>query len=148
MAESSSQSATIPGCTLRDVAATLGITERAAFGIVNDLVTAGYVLKDKDGRRNRYQVQAHLPLRVATGRKRSVGETLEILVDSVAPKQGRTARDNAPRGASGKRQRRAPRDPNGRSSSRFPVPRCGFRAIPYTRSDRIRTPIPTFSYTR
>jgi hypothetical protein len=25
---------------------------------------------------------------------------------------------------------------------------CGFRAIPYTRSDRIRTPIPTFSYTR
>src|ERR1035438_7045970 len=27
-------------------------------------------------------------------------------------------------------------------------PKCGFRAIPYTRSDRIRTPIPTFSYTR
>jgi hypothetical protein len=26
--------------------------------------------------------------------------------------------------------------------------KCGFRAIPYTRSDRIRTPIPTFSYTR
>ena len=25
---------------------------------------------------------------------------------------------------------------------------CEFRAIPYTRSDRIRTPIPTFSYTR
>jgi hypothetical protein len=28
------------------------------------------------------------------------------------------------------------------------VLQCGFRAIPYTRSDRIRTPIPTFSYTR
>ena len=37
-----------------------------------------------------------------------------------------------------------------RKGATFPVPRpdCGFRAIPYTRSDRIRTPIPTFSYTR
>ena len=84
-----------PGVRLRDIAATLGITERAAFGIVNDLVTAGYVLKDKDGRRNRYQVQAHLPLREAMDRERSVGELLEVLVDSATPKQGRKARDNA-----------------------------------------------------
>jgi DNA-binding IclR family transcriptional regulator len=84
-----------PGVRLRDIAATLGITERAAFGIVDDLVTAGYVLKEKDGRRNRYQVQAHLPLREATGRERSIGEMLEILVDSAKPKQGRKARDNA-----------------------------------------------------
>jgi DNA-binding IclR family transcriptional regulator len=52
-----------PGIRIRDVAATVGITERRAFGIVGELATAGYVVKEKDGRRNRYRVQAHLPLR-------------------------------------------------------------------------------------
>ena len=84
-----------PGVRLHDIAATLCITERAAFGIVNDLVTAGYVLKHKDGRRNRYQVQTHLPPQEASGRQRSVGDMLEVLVDSATPKQGRKARDNA-----------------------------------------------------
>ena len=44
-----------PGARLRDIAASLGITERSAHGIVNDLAAAGYVVKQKDGRRNRYQ---------------------------------------------------------------------------------------------
>jgi DNA-binding IclR family transcriptional regulator len=83
-----------PGVRLRDIATTLGVTERATFGIVNDLVTAGYVLKDKDGRRNRYQIQAHLPLREASGRQRSVGEMLDILVDSATPERSHEARDN------------------------------------------------------
>ena len=51
-----------PGARLRDIAASLGITERSAHGIVTDLADAGYVVKQKDGRRNRYQIQAHLPL--------------------------------------------------------------------------------------
>jgi len=51
-----------PGVRLRDIAATLDITERSVFGIVTDLITAGYVTKEKDGRRNRYQIQGHLPL--------------------------------------------------------------------------------------
>ena len=51
-----------PGVRLRDIAAGLGITERSAFGIISDLVVAGYVVKEKDGRRNRYNIQAHLPL--------------------------------------------------------------------------------------
>ena len=51
-----------PGARLRDIAATLGITERRAHGIVTDLTQAGYLIRQKDGRRNRYQVQAHLPL--------------------------------------------------------------------------------------
>ena len=50
-----------PGVRLRDIAAALGITGRNAFGIVADLTTAGYVLKDKDGRRNRYRIQVHVP---------------------------------------------------------------------------------------
>ena len=52
-----------PGARLRDLAASLGITERSAHAIVADLAEAGYVVKQKDGRRNRYQIQAHLPLR-------------------------------------------------------------------------------------
>jgi len=71
-----------PGMRLRDIATMLGITERSAFGILNDLVTAGYVIKEKDGRRNRYRVQHDLPLRETLGRKRSIGEVLAILVDS------------------------------------------------------------------
>lgn len=52
-----------PGIRLRDIAAELSITERHAYGIVADLTEAGYLLKEKDGRRNRYRVRTHLPLR-------------------------------------------------------------------------------------
>ena len=63
-----------PGIRLRDIAASLDITERSAFGIITDLVEAGYVVKEKDGRRNRYRVQAHLPLPEPAARERTVGE--------------------------------------------------------------------------
>jgi len=42
-----------PGVRLRDIAATLDITERSAYSIVTDLTASGYVVKAKDGRRNR-----------------------------------------------------------------------------------------------
>jgi Mn-dependent DtxR family transcriptional regulator len=42
-----------PGVRLRDIAARTGVTERTAYGIVTDLTEAGYVVKHKDGRRNR-----------------------------------------------------------------------------------------------
>ena len=51
-----------PGTRLRDIAAALGITERSAHSIVTDLTEAGYLIRHKDGRRNRYQIQAHLPV--------------------------------------------------------------------------------------
>ena len=73
-----------PGVRLRDIAAMVGITERSAYGIVTELATAGYVVKERDGRRNRYRVQAHLPLREAIGRERTVGEVLDLLVDANA----------------------------------------------------------------
>jgi hypothetical protein len=62
-----------PGTRLRDIAARLdiavrlGITERSAHGIITDLTAAGYLVRQKDGRRNRYQIQAHLPLPEAGG---------------------------------------------------------------------------------
>jgi MarR family len=74
-----------PGARLRDIAASLDITERSAFGILTDLVEAGYVVKEKNGRRNRYQVQAHLPLPEPDSRERTVGEILALLTGTDAP---------------------------------------------------------------
>jgi len=74
-----------PGARLRDIAARLDITERSAYGIVTDLAQAGYIVKQKDGRRNLYQIQAHLPLPEPTGRERTVGEVLALLAGDNAP---------------------------------------------------------------
>jgi hypothetical protein len=71
-----------PEVRLRDIARTLGITERSAFGIVTDLTTAGYIVKDKQGRRNRYWIQAHVSLRDEIGRERTIGQLLAVLVDA------------------------------------------------------------------
>jgi hypothetical protein len=74
-----------PGVRLRDIAAKLDITERSAYGIVTDLARAGYIVKQRDGRRNRYQIQAHLPLPEPTSRERTVGEILALLTGDDAP---------------------------------------------------------------
>jgi predicted transcriptional regulator len=68
-----------PGMRLREIAARVGVTERTAYGIVTDLTEAGYVVKHKDGRRNRYQIQAHLPLPEPDSRERTIGEILTLL---------------------------------------------------------------------
>ena len=73
-----------PGVRLRDIAASLNITERSAFGIIMDLVEAGYMVKEKNGRRNRYHIQAHLPLPEPDGRERTVGEILALLTGTDA----------------------------------------------------------------
>jgi hypothetical protein len=73
-----------PGGRLRDIAARVGITERSAYGIVTDLAEAGYIVKQKNGRRNRYQIQAHLPLPEPTRRERTVGEVLALLAGTGA----------------------------------------------------------------
>lgn len=62
-----------PGVRLREIADVLGVTERRAFGIVNDLTKGGYVVKQKDGRRNRYRIQNHLPLPAPIGREPTIG---------------------------------------------------------------------------
>jgi DNA-binding Lrp family transcriptional regulator len=69
-----------PGVRLRDIAAAVGITERSAHDIVTDLVDDGYVIKDKAGRRNRYRIQEHLPLRDPISQEPTIGEMLDLLV--------------------------------------------------------------------
>jgi hypothetical protein len=69
-----------PGARLRDIAAVAGVTERRAHAIVTDLIDAGYVVKEKTGRRNRYRIQKDLPLRDPIDRQRTIGELLDLLV--------------------------------------------------------------------
>jgi DNA-binding MarR family transcriptional regulator len=78
-----------PGIRLRDIAAAVGITERAAHRIVSELVEEGYVLREREGRRNRYQVVPELPLRHPLVSEREVGDLLKVLLRS--PRQA-TAR--------------------------------------------------------
>lgn len=68
-----------PGARLRDIAQSVDVTERRAHGIVSDLVTAGYVVKQKEGRRNRYTIQSHLPLPENSESPRTIGELLDLL---------------------------------------------------------------------
>ncbi len=77
-----------PGARLRDIAARLEITERRAFGIVTDLTDAGYIVKEKDGRRNRYRIQNDLPIPETIGRQRTIGEILEMLTDTATREAG------------------------------------------------------------
>ena len=74
-----------PDARLIDVAAALGITERSAFAIVNDLARAGYVVKRKDGRRNRYEVQSHLLVPGPVIRSTTVEQLLALLVGDRNP---------------------------------------------------------------
>ena len=76
-----------PEVRLRDIAASLGITERRAHDIVNDLTQGGYVIKEKEGRRNRYQVQNHLPLPEALEQEAAIGEVLGVLTGRPSRRQ-------------------------------------------------------------
>jgi len=69
-----------PGARLHDIAAKLDVTERSAPGIIADLVDDGYVVKDRDGRRNRYRIQEERPLQEPISAQRTVGEMLDLLV--------------------------------------------------------------------
>ena len=67
------------GVRLRDIGERVGITERAAHRIVAELADAGYVTRQRNGRRNYYTINAHLPLPDPIAREQNVGELLEIL---------------------------------------------------------------------
>jgi DeoR/GlpR family transcriptional regulator of sugar metabolism len=71
--------ATNPTARLRDIATIVGVTERTAAQIVNDLEQAGYVTKTRVGRNNEYEVHSDLPLRHPQHRHRTVGELIAFL---------------------------------------------------------------------
>jgi DNA-binding MarR family transcriptional regulator len=67
-----------PDARLPDIAGRLGITERSAHSTVTDLAEAGYLIRQKEGRRNRYQGQAHLPVPGPGTREPAIGEVLAL----------------------------------------------------------------------
>lgn len=69
-----------PEVRLRDVAARVGITERAVQRIVTDLESEGYLVVSKEGRRNRYAVRFDQPLRHPIERHRSVRALIELVL--------------------------------------------------------------------
>ncbi|GAB4451704.1 MAG: MarR family transcriptional regulator [Armatimonadaceae bacterium] len=68
-----------PDLRLRDVAAMVGITERAVQRIVADLEDAGILTREKEGRRNRYEVLADRPLRHSIEAHRTVADLLDLV---------------------------------------------------------------------
>jgi hypothetical protein len=81
-----------PDVRLRDVAATVGITERAAQHIVQQLEVSGYLERERVGRRNRYHLHAELPLRHPMDREHQVGELLAVLGASPLSDRARSRR--------------------------------------------------------
>ena len=79
-----------PRARMRDIAALLNITERAAQRIVADLVRAGYVQRQRDGRRNRYSVRTELPLTLPIQHDIQVGSLLAVLLPQPDPTDAAT----------------------------------------------------------
>jgi DNA-binding transcriptional ArsR family regulator len=69
-----------PGVLLREISERVGITERAAHRIVTELADAGYIARERVGRRNRYTIQSGLPLPDRLVRVGRVGDLLAVLV--------------------------------------------------------------------
>jgi predicted transcriptional regulator len=68
-----------PDVRLRDVAETVGITERATQRIVADLVEAGFVQRRRVGRRNRYEIDRGVRMRHPSQFEHEIGELLDLL---------------------------------------------------------------------
>jgi DNA-binding Lrp family transcriptional regulator len=66
---------------LRDVATSVGITERAVQKIVSDLEEAGVILRERNGRRNSYRLNVAVPLRHPLEAHRTVGTLLSLVLD-------------------------------------------------------------------
>ena len=72
-----------PASTMREIAARVGITERAVQRIVAELVEAGYLVREKDGRRNRYLVRSYLPLRHSIEQHCRLNGLLSLVLGSI-----------------------------------------------------------------
>jgi hypothetical protein len=86
-----------PTARLRDIAASVDITERTAAQIVSDLERAGYLTKTRNGRRNHYEVHDELPLRHPRHRHHTVGDLIGFLERPAAKRPRRSS--TRPRGS-------------------------------------------------
>jgi predicted transcriptional regulator len=72
-----------PDARLRDIAGRVGITERTAAHIVNDLEHAGYLTKTRDGRRNRYQIDGERTVKTPLLATMTIAQLLGLLVHAL-----------------------------------------------------------------
>lgn len=77
-----------PAVRLRDIGDRVGVTERAAHRIINELVAAGYISREHIGRRNHYTIHRELPLPDRLSRAQPLGELLAILAPAPNPPPG------------------------------------------------------------
>ena len=68
-----------PGIRLREIGDHVGITERAAYNIVTELAAAGYISRERRGRRNHYTIHRHPPLPDQLAHQHSIRDLLAIL---------------------------------------------------------------------
>jgi len=68
-----------PGVRLREIGERVGIMERAAHRLVRELDDAGYVSRERHGRRNRYAINPNLHLPEPLARRQRVGDLLAVL---------------------------------------------------------------------
>lgn len=68
-----------PDVRLRDVAERVGITERAVQRIVSELEFAGIITREKEGRRNHYEIHGEVALRHPLEAHHTVGELIALL---------------------------------------------------------------------
>src|ERR671923_72921 len=72
-----------PDARLRDIASTVGITERTAAEIVNDLEQAGYLTKTRNGRRNQYTVEGHKRLRHPRLKGLTASQVIALILEAL-----------------------------------------------------------------
>lgn len=75
-----------PDARLRDIAQQVDITERATQRIVGELVDAGYLTRQRVGRRNRYKVHGRRPIRAPEADNVAIGDVLNLLLSSSSAK--------------------------------------------------------------
>jgi predicted ArsR family transcriptional regulator len=85
-----------PGVLLREISDHVGITERAAHRIVTELDEAGYITRERNGRRNRYTIQYGHPLPDRHLRVKRVGDLLTVLAGDSAELSDAAAMPPAP----------------------------------------------------
>jgi DNA-binding transcriptional ArsR family regulator len=68
-----------PDATVRELAGRVGLTERQAHRVLADLVDAGFVVRERVGRRNHYRVDEDRPMRHPALADHQIGELLGAL---------------------------------------------------------------------
>jgi len=71
-----------PAVRIRDIAARVGVTERAVQRIISELEEAGYLSHERIGRCNRYKVHTALPLRHPIEQHCLVSSLLKVIAAS------------------------------------------------------------------